>query len=590
MANGRRLRTTSRPYAPEDAEALKSALARVVASEPFRNAPRLIAFLTFVVQKTIAGEAAGLKGYTIATQALGRPDDIDPQADPIVRVEAGRLRRALQSYYEGEGASDPLRIVVPVGGYVPLLEEWEPLEPSRDRSRDEPEPEGGSTSARATRLGTPRLGRRASVAVATAALVLALGAAFVLLFESEPSPASPGLAQLDREDGRPVVIVQPLQIVGSPPDLFSPALMRSVVAGALAKFDGLIVADREEEAPAPSYPHYELRLRASRDGEGAHVSARLTHRPSGEVLWTRELDSGDVGQGPGPRERELAGAIAVTVGQPFGVIFSDLRARAQEGSGAHCLVAAHDSRFGIDPSDHARARDCLEAVVAARPTYHLGYAPLTNSYLLEHRIGLNPRPDPLDRALRAAQKAVELAPQSARAHYAMMSALFARNETEAALREGQLAVELNPYNTDIAAELGARYVQLGRYAEGLAHLDRAIAANPGRPPWYDFYKFVAAYMEGDLATARTIAASLVGERSFLGAFARALVAYRDGEIDRARQFLQEAQSAAPQLIAEPRRALERAGFCPSITARFVADLHHAGLASAMPDGPATSAK
>jgi hypothetical protein len=97
-------------------------------------------------------------------------------------------------------------------------------------------------------------------------------------------------------------------------------------------------------------------------------------------------------------------------------------------------------------------------------------------------------------------------------------------------------------------------------------------------------------MEGDLATARTIAASLVGERSFLGAFARALVAYRDGEIDRARQFLQEAQSAAPQLIAEPRRALERAGFCPSITARFVADLHHAGLASAMPDGPATSAK
>ena len=49
MANGRRLRTTSRPYAPEDAEALKSALARVVASEPFRNAPRLIAFLTFVV-------------------------------------------------------------------------------------------------------------------------------------------------------------------------------------------------------------------------------------------------------------------------------------------------------------------------------------------------------------------------------------------------------------------------------------------------------------------------------------------------------------------------------------------------------------
>jgi Tfp pilus assembly protein PilF len=171
-----------------------------------------------------------------------------------------------------------------------------------------------------------------------------------------------------------------------------------------------------------------------------------------------------------------------------------MRARVQEGSEGHCLILAHDSRFRVSESDHARARDCLEAVVAARPTYHLGYALLTNVYVMEHRAGLNPRPDPLDRALRAAQKAVELAPQSARAHYAMMTVLFARGDTDAALREGQLAVELNPYNSDIVAELGARYVQLARYGEGLALLDRAIAANPGRPPWYDFYKFVAAYM------------------------------------------------------------------------------------------------
>jgi tetratricopeptide (TPR) repeat protein len=306
------------------------------------------------------------------------------------------------------------------------------------------------------------------------------------------------------------------------------------------------------------------------------------------VLWTREIGSGDGAQGPGARERELAGAIAITVGQPFGVIFSDLRARAHEGSEAHCLVLAHDSRFGVSESDHARVRDCLEAAVAARPTYHLGYALLANSYVLEHRIGLNARPDPLDRALRAAQKAVELAPQSARAHYAMMSALFARNEPEAALREGQLAVELNPYNSDIAAELGARYVQLSRYAEGLALLDRAIAANPGRPPWYDFYKFVAAYMEGDLATARSIAATFVGERYFYGPFARALVAYRDGDTERAKQLLREAQAAAPHLFDEPRRALERAGFCPSITERFVNDLRHAGLAA--PANAATRAE
>jgi tetratricopeptide (TPR) repeat protein/TolB-like protein len=594
MPHGRRLETASRPYAAEDAEALRQALARVVASEPFRNAPRLIAFLSFIVEKTIAGEAGGLKGYTIATQALGRPDDFDPQADPIVRVEAGRLRRALQAYYEGEGATDPLRIVVPVGGYVPLLEEREAAPPEAIAPEPiAPEPQGWpkqrklpeATASPSPSLRARRPARLAPALVAALAF-LALGIGWVagVSFDA-PELSDSGLAQVDREDGRPVVVVQPLRTVGAMPEGFSPGLMRSVVAGALAKFDGLIVLDREQEPASPSYPHYDLRFRASREGEGVHVGVRLTHRPSGEVLWTREIE---IGESARPGERELAGAVAVAIGQPFGVIFSDLRARAQEGSEAHCLVLAHDSRFGVSATDHARVRGCLEAAVAARPTYHLGYALLTSSYVLEHRLGFNARPDALDRALRAARRAVELAPQSARAHYAMMSALFARNEPEAALREGQLAVALNPYNSDIAAELGARYVQLGRYTEGLALLDRAIAANPGRPPWYDFYKFVAAYMEGDLATARGIAATFVGDRYFYGPFVRALMAYRDGEKERAKELLREAQAAAPHLFEEPRRALERAGFCSSITERFVTDLRHAGLAS--PPNPAASTR
>src|SRR5918911_2865252 len=125
MPAGRPPQTASRPYSRQEAGAVRAALARVVASEPFRNAPRLVAFLTFVVEKTLAGEAAALKGYTIATQALGRPDDFDPQADPIVRVEAGRLRRALQAFYDGEGASDPVRIAIPVGSYGAVFEHRE---------------------------------------------------------------------------------------------------------------------------------------------------------------------------------------------------------------------------------------------------------------------------------------------------------------------------------------------------------------------------------------------------------------------------------------------------------------------------------
>jgi PAS domain S-box-containing protein len=105
---------------PSGAE-IRAALERIVASESFRTCPRLAAFLRFVTEATLRGESAHLKGYTIAVEALGRSRDFDPQQDPIVRVEAGRLRRVIQHYYSGPGAKDLLIIDVPRGHYIPTF-------------------------------------------------------------------------------------------------------------------------------------------------------------------------------------------------------------------------------------------------------------------------------------------------------------------------------------------------------------------------------------------------------------------------------------------------------------------------------------
>lgn len=580
MSTGRRSDTMPRAYPAPEADAARAALARIVASEPFRNAPRLVSFLSFIVETTLAGEAAALKGYTIATQALGRPEDFDPQADPIVRVEAGRLRRALHAYYQGEGIEDPLRIAVPVGSYVPAFEPREAAATATALSAL-----AGESGAEPRPLAAPGRGRRLpqgamawAAALTAAAVVLGL-AWFRFAAPAEPAAfAAAGAPAAERDDGRPLVFIEPIRVTGALPDAFSPNLLHGIVADALARFDGLIVIDGEDDRPPAEKPHYALKLRASMQGGGVQVAARLTHRPSAELIWSRELDLAELGA-VGAAERALAGSIAIAVGQPFGVIFSDLRIRAPEGSGARCLVFAHDTRRRFNEADHAKARDCLEAAVAARPTFHVAHALLAHFYLLEHRAGFNLRPDPLDRAMEAARRAIELAPQSARGHHAMMEALFARGETEAALREGHLAAELNPYSPDIQAGLGARYVQLGRYPEGVALLDRAMAANPARPPWYDFYRFVAAYMQDDLATARTIAGFL-GEQSFYGPLARALMAQRDGEAERARQAIAQVSAAIPSFRDTPRRALKRAGFCGAITDRFLADLRAAGLSEA----------
>ena len=94
--------------APEkvDRKEAFAALDNIIASDDFAASPQLAAFLTFAVQQTLNGQGPALKAYTIATEVLGRPPTFDPQNDPIVRVEATRLRRAIDRYYATNGASD----------------------------------------------------------------------------------------------------------------------------------------------------------------------------------------------------------------------------------------------------------------------------------------------------------------------------------------------------------------------------------------------------------------------------------------------------------------------------------------------------
>ena len=108
------------------ADEIRAALEHMAASEAFRGSPQLVAFLRYVVEATLRGAADRIKGYTIAVEALGRADNFDPQADPIVRVEAMRLRRALARYYANGGKNDPVVIDLPLGSYVPVFRRAEP--------------------------------------------------------------------------------------------------------------------------------------------------------------------------------------------------------------------------------------------------------------------------------------------------------------------------------------------------------------------------------------------------------------------------------------------------------------------------------
>ena len=109
---------------------MRAALVSALASTDFRSAPQLRSFLDFVVSAALEKKHDRIKGYTIAVEALGRPEDFNPVTDPIVRVEAARLRRRLAKYYSGSGACERVRIVIPKGSYAPEFELRPDAEPA----------------------------------------------------------------------------------------------------------------------------------------------------------------------------------------------------------------------------------------------------------------------------------------------------------------------------------------------------------------------------------------------------------------------------------------------------------------------------
>lgn len=105
--------------ATDDKDAVLEALDRLTAWSEMARSPQLTRFLDYIVRKRLDGDTQSIKAYSIAVDVFGRPTDFDPQSDPIVRVQARRLRALLDQYYRGPGAQERLQIVLPIGRYVP---------------------------------------------------------------------------------------------------------------------------------------------------------------------------------------------------------------------------------------------------------------------------------------------------------------------------------------------------------------------------------------------------------------------------------------------------------------------------------------
>ena len=186
---------------PEEATAELNA---VLASSAFLRSPRLTRLLSYLCTKYLAGEADQIKEYNIGVEVLERPASFDPAEDAGARVEVHRLRRRLQQYYETDGASNKLRIVIPVGHYVPA---FVPNGGARDPALTHSAPSDGAERPAAVPYGLvadivarepqtqrgflTRVQRRAWWAAAVLVLLAAAGLAAIWVRKPAASAATP---------------------------------------------------------------------------------------------------------------------------------------------------------------------------------------------------------------------------------------------------------------------------------------------------------------------------------------------------------------------------------------------------------------
>lgn len=109
------------PDCPFPQEAINMQLNKMMSDPVFEHSDILKRFLQFVVEESMNGRANQIKEYTVAIKILNKPVCFNPQENGVVRIHAGRLRRALNHYYDSTGFNDPIRIAIPKGNYVPVF-------------------------------------------------------------------------------------------------------------------------------------------------------------------------------------------------------------------------------------------------------------------------------------------------------------------------------------------------------------------------------------------------------------------------------------------------------------------------------------
>jgi len=437
------------PHIPRNA--ILEQLKRVLSHSEFQATPQQRDFLRFVVMETLKGREHEIKGYTVATQVLGRKANFDPKTDPVVSIQANRLRRALERYYLVAGREDPIRIDVPRGTYVPSFHLQQGRGPDAAPSREEPE---------------------------------------------APEVSDPW----------PTVLVRPLKnLTGDPEQDYVATGLAAELAVELSRYQDIRVlmhspGGRGRDA-SYSVNRFVIEGSVHKETAGIKVAVHLIDTNTGrQILGDMHRGRAEASQIVAFQE-EVARVIAVKVAGEHGIIAGSLSAESRNKPPSdlttyEAILRYYQYDLAVTMDTYLRALEALQAATEIEPECGQVCSMLARLYLDNISLEYCDIGTPLDWAVAFAEKGVLLNPASQRARACLTYARMLSNQIPAARAEAERALALNPRSLLFMDSFGYLLTLLGEWERGSALLNEAIRLNPYYRPFVHYGLWLNCFRQG----------------------------------------------------------------------------------------------
>ena len=410
---------------------IQSQMRKILHSDDFDATEQQRLFFTFVITETLAGRQNTLKGYTIATQVFGRNPDFNASVDPIVSVQANKLRRSLERYYLISGRRDPVRIDIPKGGYMPTFTEQ---------------------------------------AVAESDAVLKEEA-----------------TRTDMATSWPSVLVEPFKnITGDPDNDFLGIGFSTELAVEVARFQEITVLfplEGEIETGSASKSRFVLSGSIYKHGNAIKIIAYMIDTQTGQQVWgdlhKSNLDTGAFHA----YQEEIVPVIAAIIGGEVGIIPKIMAIESKsktpiELSTYEAILRFYEYEQTLAPESFSRAMEALKQARKAEPECDQIWSLSARLYGIIYALDIPGFDNPLEKAVEYAEKGVRMNPNNQRNVLILALVRFYSNELSAAIIEAKRALELNPNSLFLLDGLAFIMMLSGEWEHGAALARKAIRRNP----------------------------------------------------------------------------------------------------------------